>query len=159
MDLLDRLRGHDRWTTARLLNLSRGLTDVQLDQPFYVGHQTLRATFDHMISGVKFWMELMAGQQVDAQHDDRSLTTLINRHEPSYATFTTLARRLHDEQRLDDTLFHSHTARESFGGTIAHVILHNAQHRGEALHILERLGVPNLPEGDLQEWEHETQGI
>ena len=45
MDLLDRLLGHDRWTTARLLNLSRGLTDVQLDQPFDVGHQSLRTTF------------------------------------------------------------------------------------------------------------------
>src|SRR5688572_16657515 len=49
MDLLDRLLGHDHWTTARLLELSRDLTDAHLDQPIDIGHQTLRETFDHMI--------------------------------------------------------------------------------------------------------------
>ncbi len=37
MDLLDRLLAHDHWATARLLDLSRGLTDAQLDQPFDIG--------------------------------------------------------------------------------------------------------------------------
>ena len=29
-------------------------------------------------------------------------------------------------------------------------------HRGEVLHMLQRLGVPDLPDGDPQEWEHLT---
>ena len=32
MDLLDRLLGHDAWTTRQLLLLCRGLTDEQLDR-------------------------------------------------------------------------------------------------------------------------------
>jgi hypothetical protein len=44
MDLLDRMLGHDQWTTARVLGLSRDLTNAQLDQPFDVGHGTLRET-------------------------------------------------------------------------------------------------------------------
>ena len=55
MDLLDRLLGHDHWATAKLLDLSRGLTDEHLDLPFDVGHQTLRATFEHMSFNVEFW--------------------------------------------------------------------------------------------------------
>ncbi len=67
MDLLDLLLDHDHWATARLLELSRGLTDAQLDREFDIGHRTLRATFEHMIFNVKSWTAIMAGQPVDAQ--------------------------------------------------------------------------------------------
>jgi len=90
MDLLDRLLGHDHWATACLLDLSRGLPDAQLDQPFDVGHRTLRTTFEHMI--------------------------------------------------------------------FVHVVLHDAEHRSEALHILERLGVPDLPEVDHGLWDQTARG-
>ncbi len=162
-DLLDRQLGHDHWTTARLLHLSRGLlTDAQLDQPFDVGHRTLRDTFEHMIFSVEVWAATMADQPIDALSDDHSLAALTERHERSYATFATVARRVRDEQRLEDTFvdpWSDAVTRRTFGGTVIHVILHNAQHRGEALHILQRLGVTTLPEGDPLEWEHETQGI
>lgn len=158
MDLLDRLLGHDHWATARLLDVSRGLTDAQLDQPFDIGHVTLRATFEHMIFNVEFWTALMAAQPVDAQRDDRSPAALIERHERSYATFATLSRRVRDEQRLDDTFVDHFATRMTFGGAIIHVVLHNAEHRSEALHILERLGVPDLPEVDHGLWDHKSRG-
>ena len=62
---------------------------------------------------------------------------------------------MRDEQCLDDTFADPDAAavRQTFGGAIVHVVLHNAQHRGEALHLLERLGVPDLPEGNPLEWE------
>ena len=53
-DLLDHKRGQDEWTTAKLIALSQGLTDAQLDQDFDIGHRTLRATFDHMILSTEF---------------------------------------------------------------------------------------------------------
>src|SRR6266508_3569844 len=117
-----------------VLELSRGLTDVQLDQPFDVGHVTLRATFEHMIFNVEIWAESMAEQLVDVQRDDRSRAALVERHERSYATFATVARRVRDEQRLEDTFVDPWTqsaTRRTFGGTIIHVILHNTQHRSE----------------------------
>jgi uncharacterized damage-inducible protein DinB len=157
MDLLDRLLGHDQWATDQLLDLSRGLTDAQLDQPFDIGHQTLRATLEHMIFNVAFWTALMTEQPVNQQRDDRSLDALIDRHERSYATFATLSRQLHDEQRLDATFVDHYAVRKSFGGTIIHVALHNAEHRTEALHILERLGVPEVPEVDHGLWDYQRE--
>ena len=155
MDLLDRLLEHDHWATAQLLDLSRNLTDAQLDQEFDIGHRTLRDTFEHVIFNIAFWTALMTEHPVDEQREDRSVTALIDRHERSYAAFATLAHQFRDEQRLEDTYIDHYDARKSFGGTILHVVLHNAEHRTEALHILERLGVPNLPEVDHGLWDYE----
>ena len=155
MDLLDRLLEHDQWATAQLLDLSRNLTDAQLDQEFDIGHRTLRDTFEHVIFNIAFWTALMTEQPVDEQRDDRSVTALIDRHERSYAAFASLARQFRDEQRLEDTYIDHYDARKSFGGTILHVVLHNAEHRTEALHILERLKVPDLPEVDHGLWDYE----
>jgi uncharacterized damage-inducible protein DinB len=156
MDLLDRLLGHDEWTTGRLLQLSRDLTDVQLDRDFDIGHRTLRATFAHMIGNVEIWTDLMAGRTVDRTRRGSSVDELTARHERSYAEFAALARQIRDEGRFDDTYVDTlddPPASKTFGGTIAHVITHDMFHRGEVLHILQRLGVPDLPEGDALSWE------
>jgi uncharacterized damage-inducible protein DinB len=163
VDLLDCILGHDEWATTQLLELSRDLPDAQLDQPFDIGHRTLRETFDHMIYVIDFWTSLMAGQPAEhdrtTQHYDRSIPALIERHERFHATFASFARRARDEQRLDDTFIDHYAIRQSVGSTIIQVTLHNAQHRSEARHILERLGVPDLWDYDPQEWEHVTQGL
>ena len=74
------------------------------------------------------------------------------------AAFTTLARRVRDEQRLDDTFVDHFRERMTFGGAIVHVVLHDTEHRSEALHILERLGVPDLPEVDHGLWDLAARG-
>lgn len=43
MDLLDRLLGHDAWTTHQLLRRAESLNEEQLDQDFDIGHRTVRA--------------------------------------------------------------------------------------------------------------------
>lgn len=158
MDLLDRLLGHDDWATTQLLELSRGLSDEQLDQPFDVGHRTLRDTFEHMIFNVEAWTAEMAGQPVNTQRD-RSLAALRDRHERSYGTFAAFARRIRDEQRLDDTFLDEYGYPQTFGGAVLHVILHDAEHRSEMLHILARLGVPDLPELDHALWDFHRRGL
>lgn len=160
MDLLDRLLGHDHWTTVRFLELSRELTDAQLDQQFDIGHGTLRETFEHMSGCVEFWMGSMAGPPLNGQRDDGSLAALLDRHERSYGNFAAFARQVRDEQRLDDTFPDpdDEATRLTFGSTFIHVILHNAQHRGEALHMFERLGIPELREGNPLEWELASPG-
>ena len=52
MDILDRLLGHDAWTTRRLLLCCRELREDQLDQPFEIGHRTVRRTLIHMVGDV-----------------------------------------------------------------------------------------------------------
>jgi uncharacterized damage-inducible protein DinB len=163
MDLLDRMLGHDRWATGQLLERCGPLTDAQLDQEFDIGLRTLRETLDHMIYVVDFWTGWMSGRPVE--HDrttcqyDRSIAALAERHERFHASFAELARRVHDEQRLDDTFIDHYDVRQSLGATIVQVLHHNAQHRSEVRHMLERLGVPELWDFDPQEWEHLTGRI
>jgi uncharacterized damage-inducible protein DinB len=159
MDLLDRMLGHDEWTTAKLIALSEGLTDAQLDQDFDIGHRALRATFDHMVLNVEFWTGVMIGKPIPYESTYSALPSLLERHERSYAIFADLARRMRDEQRFDEVYQDHYDYPQTIGGTILHVILHNSQHRSDVLHILQRLGVPDLPEADPQEWEHATQGF
>jgi hypothetical protein len=63
-DLLDRLLGHDAWTTQQVLAAAAGLTDAQLDQDFDIGHRTVRATLAHLIGNVEVWTDLMAERPV-----------------------------------------------------------------------------------------------
>jgi uncharacterized damage-inducible protein DinB len=150
--------GHDRWTTGRFLHLSHGLTDAQLDQPFDIGHHTVRATFEHMIGAINFWNALMDGVPIPDESDDRSIAGLTGDYERSFEAFATFARRIRGEERLNDTFVDDEGGNPTFGSAFIHVILHDGQHRSEALHMLERLGVPDLPEGNPLEWEISTQG-
>ncbi|MEZ4572919.1 MAG: DinB family protein [Thermomicrobiales bacterium] len=177
MDLLDRMLGHDRWAATQLLDTSRDLTHDQLDQEFDIGHRTLRTTFDHMITVIDFWTTQMDGESVTGHDEDnqpsveeiieihkrfqaslrerrRSIDELRECHERYRAAFAAVARRIHDEQRLDDVFLDHFAYPQTLGGTIVQVIHHNAQHRSEVRHILERLGVSGLPDLDPQEWEH-----
>lgn len=153
MDLLDQLLEHDRWATAYLLSLCRDLTDEQLDQPFDIGHKTLRETLGHFVLNVDFWMGLMTGQPIEYQRTDNTLDTLIADSERSYETFAAFARQMRDEQRLDDIYIDHYEVKKSFGGTILMVILHNTEHRSEVVHILARLGKPDV-EVDLGLWDY-----
>jgi uncharacterized damage-inducible protein DinB len=80
LDLLDRLLGHDLWATTQLLELSREVTDAQLDQEFDIGHRSLRGTFEHMIVNIAFWTALMTEQPAYEERDERSVAALIDRH-------------------------------------------------------------------------------
>ena len=101
----------------------------------------------------------MIGKPIPWEPTHSPLSALLERHEHSYLTFSDLARRMRDEQRFDETFIDHYDYPQTFGSTILHVTLHNSQHRGDVLHILQRLGMPDLPEADPQEWEHDTQGF
>ena len=156
MDLMDRMLEHDRWATSTLIDVSRDLSDEQLDRPFDIGLGSLRATFGHIIVNVEFWTRLMTGQPIEYRElADASITNLTQQHVRTYAAFEALARDLRDDQRLDGTYLDHYEVNKSFGGTILHVVLHNAEHRVEAVHILQRLRLPNVPEVDHGLWDYE----
>lgn len=160
MDLLDRMLGHDHWATAQILELSRDLTDAQLDKEFDIGHRTLRETLDHMIFVIDAWTRFMAGDPASMERDGRrSIAELKERHDRFHERFAAFSRQENDEQRLDDTFIDHYDYPQSIGATILQVMHHNAQHRGDARHILVRLGVPIRQDFDPQEWEHMTGRI
>jgi uncharacterized damage-inducible protein DinB len=155
MDLLDRLLGHDAWTTAKLLELARPLPQDALDRPFDVGHGSLRETFTHIIGNVETWTALMIGGPTP-DRSDAKIDDLIARHVVASLAFAALARRIRDDGRYDDRwldVLDRPPKEKSYGGAIGHVLTHNMQHRGEIMHMLARLGVADVPEGDLLNWE------
>jgi len=159
MDLLDRLLGHDAWTTRELLHLSRGLTDEELDRPFDIGHRTVRATFQHVVGNVEVWTDLMAGvpmRSADQTADGKTIAGLITRLDRAAADLATVARAVAArggwDERWTDTLDNPPTEK-SYGTAIAHILTHSMHHRAQLLYLLRRLGIPDLPEGDVFSWE------
>lgn len=160
MDILERLLGHDAWTTRRVLLLCQGLDNAELDRDFDIGHRTLRATWVHLIGNLRVWTDLMAERAVrdggDAPEWAASPAALLAAWEAAMAEFAGLARNLAAAGRLDDCYtdtLDDPPRRKTFGGTIAHLLTHDMLHRSEILHLLQRLGVPDLPEGDVLSWE------
>jgi uncharacterized damage-inducible protein DinB len=157
LDLLDRLLEHDAWTTRRVFEFAMTLRDDQLDQDFDVGHRTVRETAKHMIGNIEVWTDLMAGRPVrHTPIEKQSMDELRRRFEAAFSDFAQLARGIRDAQRLNELyvdVLDQPPQKKSYGGTILHVITHDHMHRAEILHMLERLGVQGLIEGDVLSWE------
>lgn len=158
MDMLDRLLGHDAWTTGLLLQRCRELTPEQLTQSFDIGHGDVLVTLEHMVGNVEVWTDLMAGTIGEEHDSQRDMESLIRRHKAGYARFAALAREIRDADKVNDRwtdVLDQPPTEKTYGGAILHVITHNMHHRGEILHMLARLGLKNLPEGDLLGWEQQ----
>jgi uncharacterized damage-inducible protein DinB len=165
MDLLDRLLGHDAWTTRELLLRSRHLTDDELDREFDIGHGTLRCTFLHIIRNMEVWTDLISGVPV---HDDagadaggRSIDGRLKRLDVVVPRLQRVARRIADAGQLDE-LWIDHLddppTEKSYGSAIVHLATHGMHHRAQVLFLLRKLGVTGLPEGDAFSWETQHGG-
>lgn len=76
------------------------------------------------------------------------------------ADFTALARRVAADGRWDERwLDHldDPPREKTYGGAIAHVLTHGMHHRAQLLYMLRRLGLENLPEGDVLTWESQAR--
>ena len=157
LDLLDRLLEHDAWTTRRVLQFAQTLTDEQLDQDFDIGHRTVRETAQHMIGNTEVWTDLMAARPIRRMPAARqSVVELQRRFEAAFSDFAQVARESRDTQRLSALyvdVLDEPPRQKSYAGTILHVITHDHMHRAEILHMLDRLGVQGLIEGDVLSWE------
>jgi uncharacterized damage-inducible protein DinB len=161
MDLLDRLLGHDAWTTRQLLLLCRDLTDEQLDREFDIGHRSVRATFLHIIRNVEIWSDLMAGRAAavdeSTQPRGRSVFDLLARLDCAAMALAEVSRAVAQRDEWDEQWLDPLDGNEkTYGGGIAHVITHSMHHRAQLLYLLRRLGVQRLPEGDVLSWEREA---
>jgi uncharacterized damage-inducible protein DinB len=162
MDLLDRLLEHDRWTTTQLLERCRELRAEQWAESFDLGHQTLAATFQHMIGNVRIWTDLMAERPVQPSADEALISAddLLAAWQGVYDDFAALSRVVGDEHGWDATyidVLDNPPRPKTFGGTIAHVITHNMHHRSEIIHMLTRLGIEHILEGDVLSWEQQAR--
>jgi uncharacterized damage-inducible protein DinB len=155
MNMLQRLLGHDQAATRELLELCQPLSDEQLDREFDAGWRTLRATFSHMIGNIETWTDLMLQRPV-RQIVGASIPELISRLNSAYSKFADFALQAERDGRLDDSftdVLDNPPTQKPIGGAIGHLITHNMHHRAELQHMLNRLPLPNVPEGDLLSWE------
>ncbi len=161
MDLLDRLLGHDAWTTRQMLMLCQDLTDDELDRDFDIGHRTVRATLLHIIRNMEVWSELMAGRGVPADQgarpQDRTVPALLGRLDRAATNLAVVSRAVGRRNAWDERWIDPLDGIEkTYGGAIAHVITHSMHHRAQLLYLLRRLGVQGLPEGDVLSWEQQA---
>lgn len=160
MDLLDRLLGHDSSTTRRLLELAGTLSDQQIDQQFDIAHRTVRRTFEHIVWNIECWTDLMKGSGVRSRAvPNQPIPVLSQRYEAASSELLTFAREIVDRHRLDDTfldVLDDPPREKSFGGAIVHLATHGMHHRAHLLFMLRRLGVEQLPEGDVLSWEQSS---
>jgi uncharacterized damage-inducible protein DinB len=164
MDMLDRFLGHDAAASRELLVLSLGLSDEQLDRPLGVDLGTLRGSLDHVVAVMELWTDRMLGQPFrwgQAPRDRPSVEGMLRRFDAVAADFAALARRVQVEGRLEDTfvdLRERNPRKRTLGAGIGHVITHSATHRGHIAAMLEHVGVPGVPEGDMLGWERALRG-
>jgi uncharacterized damage-inducible protein DinB len=159
MDTLDRLIGHDVYTTRLLLEVADGLTDEQLDHVFPFGQGTLRQTFEHLIGNMEVWLDFMqfSPQPSTLPLDKRNRMPMLRaRFERIAIEYAALATRLRDAGRLDECFtdhFDMPVRKKRFGTALVHLATHSMHHRAQILAMMDMLGVPDLPEGDVFSWE------
>lgn len=160
MDILDRLLGHDTWTTRQLLLACQTLPAALLDQEFEIDHKSLRETFIHMIENMEVWTDLLYERAV-VDRTGNTVPELLERLSRVNRDFAHLARTIARENRYDDCFVDTlddPPTKKTFGGAIGHVITHNMHHRAQIMYLMERVGLKDHVEGDLLSWESAAFG-
>jgi hypothetical protein len=157
MELIERLVGHGRWFTALFLEAALPLSDEQLDREFDIGHRTYRKTAVHLVNEIDGETARLRGMPPAERLSERaSIPEILEAHTIAYDTFEKAARPIvaggNDKQNA--TYVDNYGIPQSYGGTVLFVITQNVLRISELRHFLVRLGVENLLEGDVQEWEH-----
>lgn len=160
MDILDRLLDHDQWATEQVLDKAGTLTAEQLDTEFDIGHRTVRNTIDHILGAREGWTALMTRTPPPDHPDERPIAYQAGRFARAHEAFAEVARRVRDENRLDDTFKDFYGIDATYGSAILMNILHSEGHRNECVHMLERLGLPaDELEFDYGLWDFVRRGM
>jgi uncharacterized damage-inducible protein DinB len=158
MDLLDRLLGHDAWTTRQLLDRCSNLFDMQLDREFDFAHRTVRATFEHIIRNMEVWSDLMDGKPVDWPTAHRcTIAEFTDRLNLAAANLARVARDVARRNAWDECWLDTSDdppTEKTYGAAIAHILTHSMHHRAQLLYMLRLLDISPLPEGDVFSWEN-----
>lgn len=157
MNLIERLLGHGRWFTGMFLEAALPLTDEQLDREFDIGHRTFRKTAVQMVNVITAETARLRGvPPAEPLPDDASIEHALAAYTTAYDAFEEAVRAMETagDERRNATYIDNYGIPQSYGGTALYVIMQNLVRLSELRHILVRLGIDDLMEGDVQEWEH-----
>ena len=160
MTILDRLLGHDAWTTRQLLLRCRELSEEQMTRKFEIGDRSLRETFEHLIACMESHTDLLLSRaDYLSYRDDELVDGMLSRLAIVAKDFAELAARIDREGRADDLCGRPDSAKKlPMGSVIAHILTHSMHHRAQIMYILEQLGVQDVIEGDALGWEGQARG-
>ncbi|HEU5376207.1 MAG TPA: DinB family protein [Ktedonobacteraceae bacterium] len=157
MQILDRYLGYEEWTLRHFIERCREISPSDLHQHFDIGPGTVHDTLAHIIHNIEAWTDMMRESPVrELPPLSDNADSYLQRFNDAMADFTDLAHTLSAEGRLDGTykdVLDSPPQPKTFGGTILHVLTHTTVHRWEVQHMLQRLGLSDLIEGDVLGWE------
>ncbi len=157
MDLIERLMGHGRWFTVLFLEAALPLSDEQLDREFDFGHRSYRKTAVHMVNVIESETARLSGvPPAEPLPGDASISETLRAHKIAYDKYEEAFRALvaAGTEKQNTTYLDNYGIPQSYGGTVLYVITQNVLRISELRHFLVRLGVEDLQEGDVQEWEH-----
>lgn len=160
MTILDRLLGHDAWTTRQLLLRCRELSEEQMNQTFDIGDRSLQGTFEHLIACMESHTDLLLGRtEYNQERDDETIDGMLARLAVIARDFAEVASRVDHEGRADELCTNLDNGRKlPRGSVIAHILTHSVHHRAQIMYILEQLGVGDVIEGDALGWEGQARG-
>ncbi len=157
MDMIERSLGHGRWFSEYFLKAALPLSDDQLDREFDIGQRTYRKTAVHTVNVIEAeTARLLGAPPAERLPEDASIPDTIEAYRIAYDRFEGAAREIiaGGNEKQEATYVDNYGIPQSYGGTVLFVITQNVLRLSELRQFLERLGVENLMEGDVQEWEH-----
>ncbi len=161
MNVLDTYLDYETQTLRYFIERCREITPEQMHQAFDVGQGSVYETIGHIIRNLEIWTDLMREVPVRKRPSiPEDVDTCLERFDAAMAYFTEYAKSVASDNRLDDSYVDTRDdppVRFRFGMTILHVLTHTTGHRWEIQHMLQRLGLSDLIEGDVQEWWFDTQ--
>lgn len=152
---------HNAWATRQQLEMCRPLTEAQFHRPFEIGCGNLHDTFVHIIGAMDRWADRIAGVPLGPRKEDpthRSIDELVTMLDRAAAKLEKSARRLIDENRLDEMMeFPGPEGQPPYrfrrASAMVHVTTHGVHHRAQIFNMLRHLGVKQTLDLDPVEWE------
>ncbi len=163
---IDRLLRHNAWATRVLLERCRDLTPAQFSQKFEMGLGTTHDTLLHIVGAMYRWADRIGDRPLRPRLEDEpriwTPDEIITRLDACAPDLAGVIKRVVDENRLGEKMEFDAPDQPSFvftrGTAIVHVATHGVHHRAQALNMLRRLGLNDLPDVDAVEWELVEKG-
>ncbi len=162
MNIAGRLLQHNAWATRVLLERCRSLTPEQFVQRYDIGPGSLHDTLRHIIGAMLRWSDRIADrpvrESVEKNPEPQTPDELLALLDRAGRELEDVVSRVDREGRYDE-MMQAEFLPERFtrGTAVVHVLTHGMHHRAQALNMLRRLGLTDLPDLDAIEWELRTR--
>ncbi len=160
MNILQQLLHHDFWTTLQLIDRCAKLSDSELDKEFNIGHQTIRATVNHMVRNVDVWSAVISDTDISSplqQTPGPTIKSLRMRLCGAFEQLRATALRVENDGRWNEEFIDPVDGKTKQRGlAISHIITHSMHHRAQLLYMMRCVGLSDLPEGDVFSWHAAT---